>query len=44
MSVTRTRLSDLIVIKNGKDHQALSQGPYPVYGSGGVMRYVSEYL
>lgn len=44
MRVTRTRLSDLIVIKNGKDHQALSQGPYPVYGSGGVMRYVSEYL
>lgn len=42
--MTRTRLSDLIVIKNGKDHQALSQGPYPVYGSGGVMRYVSEYL
>lgn len=44
MDVTRTRLSDLIVIKNGKDHQALTQGPYPVYGSGGVMRYVSEYL
>lgn len=44
MSVTRTRLSDLIVIKNGKKHQALSKGPYPVYGSGGVMRYVSEYL
>lgn len=44
MSVTRTRLSDLIVIKNGKNHQALSKGPYPVYGSGGVMRYVSEYL
>lgn len=44
MDVTRTRLSDIIVIKNGKDHQTLAQGPYPVYGSGGIMRYVSEYL
>lgn len=44
MNTTKTRLSDLIVIKNGKDHQALAQGSYPVYGSGGIMRYVSEYL
>ena len=44
MNTTRTRLSDLIVIKNGKDHQSLAHGDYPVYGSGGIMRYVSEYL
>lgn len=44
MGLTRTRLSDLIVIKNGRDHQALAPGAYPVYGSGGVLRYVSEYL
>lgn len=44
MNITRIRLSDLIVIKNGKDHQALAHGEYPVYGSGGIMRYASEYL
>ena len=38
------RLSELIEIKNGKDHKSLCDGPYPVFGSGGVMRYVSEYL
>ena len=43
MSVTRTRLSDLIVIKSGKNHQALSKGPYPVYGSGGVIGKAMEY-
>ena len=38
------RLSELIEIKNGKDHKSLCDGPYPVFGSGGVMRYVSEHL
>ena len=33
-------LSDLITIKYGKDHKKLEDGPFPVYGSGGVMRYV----
>ena len=37
-------LSQLLEIKNGKDHQHLSNGSYPVYGSGGVMRYVDTYL
>ncbi|MEI6578449.1 MAG: restriction endonuclease subunit S, partial [Eubacteriales bacterium] len=34
------KLSELIIIKYGKDHKKLSDGNIPVYGSGGVMRYV----
>ena len=37
-------LSELIVIKNGRDHKDLPNGDYPVFGSGGVMRYVNSYL
>ena len=37
-------LKELITIKNGKDHKDLKDGNYPVYGSGGVMRYVDKYL
>ena len=39
-----TYLRELITIKNGKDHKALHDGEYPVYGSGGIMRYVDKYL
>ncbi len=35
-------LSDLITVRYGKDHKKLDDGPYPVYGSGGVMRYVER--
>ncbi|WP_286438978.1 restriction endonuclease subunit S [Bacteroides acidifaciens] len=38
------RLSDLVKIKNGKDHKMLSNGKYPVLGSGGIMRYVDKFL
>lgn len=38
------KLSELLEIRNGKDHKALNDGEYPVYGSGGIMRYVDEYL
>ena len=31
-------------IKNGRDHKHLADGPYPVYGSGGEMRRVNEFL
>ena len=34
------KLSELCVIKYGKDHQNLNDGDIPVYGSGGIMRYV----
>jgi len=42
--MTHYKLSQLLQIKNGKDHQQLSSGPYPVYGSGGIIRYVSDYI
>ena len=38
------RLSDLITVCYGKDHKKLADGIYPVYGSGGVMRYVEKPL
>ena len=38
------KLSELIVIKNGRDHKDLPNGDYPVFGSGGIMRYVNSYL
>ena len=37
-------LSDLINVKYGKDHKKLADGAYPVYGSGGIMRYVEHTL
>ena len=40
----RGHLSDLINVKYGKDHKKLVDGSYPVYGSGGIMRYVERPL
>lgn len=37
-------LSDLVAVKYGKDHKKLEDGVYPVYGSGGIMRYVEKPL
>lgn len=37
-------LSDLCEIRYGKDHKKLSNGVIPVYGTGGIMRYVDSYL
>lgn len=37
-------LSDLITVKYGKDHKKLADGIYPVYGSGGIMRYAERPL
>nr|WP_314710794.1 restriction endonuclease subunit S [uncultured Comamonas sp.] len=37
------RLGDVARIKNGKDHKSLADGKYPVYGSGGIMRYANSY-
>ena len=33
-------LKNLLKIKNGRDHKNLNAGKIPVYGSGGIMRYV----
>ena len=38
------KLSDLLSVKYGKDHKKLADGEYPVYGSGGIMRYVETPL
>ena len=43
-SWTHGHLSDLITVKYGKDHKKLADGIYPVYGSGGIMRYVERPL
>lgn len=40
----RGYLSDLIDVKYGKDHKKFSDGIYPVYGSGGIMRYIEKPL
>jgi type I restriction enzyme S subunit len=37
------RLGDIVRIKNGKDHKTLGDGEFPVYGSGGIMRYADTY-
>lgn len=37
-------LEDLITIKYGKDHKKLDDGTFPVYGSGGLMRFVNSWL
>lgn len=38
------KLSDLVSVKYGRDHKKLADGEYPVYGSGGIMRYVERPL
>lgn len=37
------RLGGIARIRNGRDHKMLGDGPVPVYGSGGVMRFVDAY-
>ena len=38
------KLSEVVEIKYGKDHKHLADGKYPLYGSGGIMRYVDTPL
>lgn len=38
------RLDSILEIKYGKDHKKLESGNIPVFGSGGIMRYVNQYL
>jgi type I restriction enzyme S subunit len=35
-------MGTVLKIKNGKSHKHLTEGPVPVYGSGGIMTHVSE--
>lgn len=37
-------LGDVAVIKNGKDYKHLKEGNIPVYGSGGVMTFVNDFV
>lgn len=41
---TVNKLNEVVEVKYGKDHKKLSEGIYPVYGSGGLMRVVDKYL
>lgn len=38
------KLGNICEIKYGKDHKKLDNGNIPVYGSGGVIRYVDTYI
>lgn len=38
------RLKDVVTIKNGRNYKHLTEGQYPVYGSGGVIAYTSDYI
>ena len=38
------KLSDICKIRYGKDHKSLDNGNIPVYGTGGIMRYVDSTL
>jgi len=38
------KLGDVLEIKYGKDHKLLPDGNIPVYGSGGIMRYVDKWI
>lgn len=40
----KAKVTDFLEVKYGKDHKALANGNTPVYGSGGVMRYVKPIL
>ena len=37
-------ISDILIIKNGKDYKHLSDGNYPVYGTGGIITYVNSFV
>lgn len=44
MNNNQYTLKDLLVIKNGKDYKNLNDGNIAVYGTGGIMRYVDDFL
>ena len=40
----KVRLEECLTIGNGQDYKHLQSGEIPVYGTGGVMTYVDDYL
>ncbi|WP_338143587.1 hypothetical protein [Staphylococcus delphini] len=37
-------LNEILEVKSGKDYKHLEKGDYPVYGTGGYMLSVSDFL
>ena len=37
-------LGEILKIKNGKDYKGFAFGDIPVYGSGGIMTYIDQYV
>lgn len=44
MNYTQFKLRDLLTIKNGKDYKTEKKGQIPVYGTGGIIAHVDNYL
>ena len=42
--MNKYKLRELVKIKNGKDYKNLDKGFFPVYGSGGIITHVSQFL
>ena len=42
MTHTTCYLRDILRIRNGRDHKHLADGQIPVFGSGGIMRFVNQ--
>ena len=40
----KVRLGECLTIGNGQDYKHLQKGEIPVYGTGGIMTYVDDYL
>jgi type I restriction enzyme S subunit len=40
----QSNIGEVAEIKYGKDHKILNDGKYPLYGSGGIMRYVESFI
>ena len=40
----KEKLSNLIELKYGKDHKNLEKGNIPCYGTGGIIRFVNNYI
>ena len=43
-NVVCKKLGEVCRIKNGRDYKHLGEGKVPVYGSGGIMKFVDEYV
>lgn len=43
-NVVYRKLGEVCRIKNGRDYKHLGEGKVPVYGSGGIMKFVDKYV